>query len=70
VDRTRNSSDRHYDPTTILLHWITVGLIAALWVLGQTADLAPRGPARTGLWSVHVVLGLATALVLLTRIAW
>jgi cytochrome b561 len=70
VDRTRNSTDRQYDPTTILLHWITVGLIAALWVLGQTADLAPRGPLRTSLWSVHVVLGLATALVLLTRIAW
>ncbi len=66
----RNSNDRHYDPTTILLHWATVGLIAVLWVLGQTADLPPRGQFRTGLWSVHVVLGVATGFVLLTRIAW
>ncbi len=59
-----------YDPTTIWLHWITVGLVAVLWVIGQTADLAPRGPVRTGVWSVHVLLGLATGLVLLTRVAW
>ncbi len=59
-----------YDPTTIWLHWTTVGLIAILWLIGQTADLVPRGPIRTGLWSVHVVLGFATAFVLLTRVAW
>ena len=67
----RNHADApRYDPTTIWLHWITVGFIAALWVIGQTADWAPRGPFRTSLWSVHVVLGCATAFVLLTRIAW
>lgn len=49
---------------------MTVGFIVILWVIGQTADWAPRGPLRTGLWSVHVVLGLATGLVLLTRVAW
>jgi cytochrome b561 len=41
-----------------------------MWAIGQTADLVPRGPARTGLWSVHVLLGLTTGLVLLTRVAW
>lgn len=67
----RGSSDAaHYDPTTIWLHWITVGLIVVLWIIGQTADLAPRGPLRIGLWSVHVVLGFVTAFVLLTRVAW
>lgn len=59
-----------YDPITIWLHWLTVGLIVALWMIGQTADWAPRGPLRTSLWSFHVMLGFATGFVLLTRIAW
>jgi len=70
---TAYRSDRdvaRYDPTTIWLHWTTVGLIAVLWLIGQTADWMPRGPVRTGLWSVHVVLGLTTGAVLLTRVAW
>ncbi|MBN9007549.1 MAG: cytochrome b/b6 domain-containing protein [Rhizobiales bacterium] len=66
-------SDGHkerYDRTTIWLHWATVCLIAVLWVIGQTADWAPRGPFRTGVWSVHVVLGFIIGFVLLTRVAW
>lgn len=66
-------SDRdfaRYDPITIWLHWTSVGLIAALWFIGQTADWLPRGPVRTGMWSVHVLLGLLTGAVLLTRVAW
>ena len=35
-----------YDKTTIHFHWTTAGLIVALWVIGQTADWFPRGPAR------------------------
>ena len=60
----------HYDRTTIWLHWTTVGLIVVLWVIGQTADALPRGPVRSGVWSVHVLLGIATGFVLVTRIAW
>jgi cytochrome b561 len=64
------STDGRYDLPTIWLHWTTAGLIAVLWVIGQTADWAPRGPFRTGLWSIHVVLGFITGFVLLTRVAW
>jgi cytochrome b561 len=60
---------RKYDPATIWLHWITVGLILPLWIIGQTADWFPQ-PARMPIWSVHVLLGFAIALILLTRIAW
>jgi len=63
-------SAEHYDVTTVWLHWITVILVAVLWVAGQTADLIPRGPLRTGAWSIHVVLGFLTAFVLVTRVAW
>lgn len=45
-------------------------MIAVLWVIGQTAYWVPRGPFRTGVWSVHVVLGFITGLVLLTRVTW
>lgn len=64
------AKDARYDPTTIWLHWTMAGLIVVLWVIGQTADWAPRGPFRTGLWSVHVLLGFATGFVLLMRITW
>jgi cytochrome b561 len=59
-----------YDAATIYLHWTSVFLIVALWVIGLTADLLPRGALRNSAWSVHVLLGLATAFVLLTRVAW
>ncbi len=65
-----SSAVARYDPTTIWLHWVTVGLIVALWVIGQTGDWFPRGQLRNGIWSIHVTLGFATILVLLTRIAW
>lgn len=59
-----------YDPTTIWLHWLTVGAIVVLWLIGQMAEWLPRGPFRSGLWSVHVVLGFCTGFMLLTRVAW
>jgi cytochrome b561 len=63
-------NEGRYDPTTIWLHWTTVILIVVLWVIGQTADLLPRGPLRSSGWSVHVILGCVLAFVLFTRIAW
>ena len=66
----RKSDASRYDPTTIWLHWTTVGLVVVLWAIGQTAHLLPRGSFRAGAWSIHVALGLLTAFVLLTRVAW
>lgn len=66
----RDPTNGHYDPTTVWLHWTTVALVTILWVIGQTADWLPRGPFRSGVWSVHVILGFVLGFVLLTRIAW
>ena len=33
-----------YDRTTVSLHWITALFVAALWLIGQTADRLPKGP--------------------------
>jgi cytochrome b561 len=59
-----------YDPTTIALHWATAILVGTLWILGQTSDWWPAGPMRTFSWSMHVVLGIALAATLGTRIVW
>ncbi len=62
-------SDLRYDAGSIALHWATAGLIAALWLGGQTVDAL--GHAWTPLLrSVHIVLGLTLAVVLLVRITW
>src|ERR1700727_2050104 len=72
----QKSGSRHlavsekYDRTTISLHWITAGLVAVLWIIGQTADWLPDGPLNTDYWSIHVVLGFALAAVIAWRIIW
>jgi cytochrome b561 len=63
-------SDPRYDWATIWLHWLTVSVVAILWILGQVTNWLPRGPFRLGVWSTHVVLGLTLAVVLALRILW
>jgi cytochrome b561 len=58
-----------YDTPTIFLHWLTATLVVVLWIIGQTVDF-PRGVLRIDYRSVHVVLGVVLAGVLLTRLAW
>ena len=69
IDARLQRAAARYDPITVRLHWITVGLVAVLWGLGQIGDELPRS-LRGAAWSVHVVLGFTLALVLLTRIVW
>jgi len=59
-----------YDNRTIALHWMTSTLVIALWLLGQVIDWFPRGDSRVAARSVHILLGVALALVLLLRIWW
>jgi len=59
-----------YDRRTILLHWLTAGLVVALWGIAQIIDVFPNGPLRVDARSVHITLGVALIVVLITRIAW
>jgi len=59
-----------YDPVTIRYHWLTVVLIALLWIGGQTIDLFPKGPLRVDAQSVHILLGCVLAIVIVARILW
>ncbi|ACK49145.1 cytochrome B561 [Methylocella silvestris BL2] len=58
-----------YDKTTISLHWASAGLIALLWIGGQTGDWFSGQPKLIA-WSTHVTLGFALTLVLVWRLVW
>lgn len=73
-DRARTAvtatSTLQYDGFSILLHWLTVALVATLWILGQTLSFFPKGAPREAALSTHIVLGMSVAVVLAVRIAW
>jgi cytochrome b561 len=58
-----------YDLNTILLHWLTAGLVAVLWVSEQAIGFFPKS-AQGGILSLHVTLGVVLALVLAARVIW
>lgn len=70
VRQPAGAQGSRHDPTTIALHWVTAFLVAVLWVIGQTVDFPPNGPLRVDYRSLHIVLGVALAIVLLLRLAW
>ncbi len=59
-----------YDGVSILLHWLTAGLVVILWTLGQTIDFFPKGPPKIDARSVHISLGATLGVVLLVRVLW
>ena len=69
-DRGAKMTKTVYDRTTIALHWVTAASVVVLWIIGQTADWIPDGPANTAVWSVHVVLGFMLTALLAWRIVW
>lgn len=70
IERSVKTSGTVYDRTTIALHWVTAVSVAILWIIGQTADWIPHGPANVAVWSVHVLLGFLLAGILAWRVAW
>ena len=59
-----------YDRLTIALHWFTAAVVAAQWVIGQAVQFFPRGPQQDDARSVHIVIGLGLAGLLLLRVLW
>jgi cytochrome b561 len=59
-----------YDGRTIVLHWLTAGLVALQWVGAHYIDAFPKGPLRVDARSVHIVVGLGLLTVVLARIVW
>lgn len=62
---------KRYDQLTIILHWLTVALVIALFALAETWGFLPHGnPFRKEFQSLHISLGILLAVVLLTRLGW
>ena len=61
---------QRHAPTTIALHWLTAALVVALWTIGKTIDLAPRGALRVDYRSLHMAFGVTLGVVLIVRLAW
>ena len=59
-----------YDDRTIHLHWVTAGMVALLWGIAEIIDLFPRGAPRIAVRSVHIILGLLLAAVVVRRLIW
>ncbi len=68
--RMTAASQLRYDRTTIALHWAVAVLVALIWGIAQIIDLFPRGPLRVDARSVHIVLGVALAGVMVIRVFW
>ena len=60
-----------YDRTTIVLHWLTVALVIALFALAEGWDFLQHGTLlRKELQSLHISLGILLAVVLAVRLGW
>lgn len=59
-----------YDTNTIMLHWLTAGLIVILWLSGQLTDIFGHGEPVIYTVSFHATLGVALGLVLVVRVIW
>ncbi|HEY9345873.1 MAG TPA: cytochrome b/b6 domain-containing protein, partial [Inquilinus sp.] len=58
-----------YDRATILLHWLTAGLVVTLFLLAEGWGFVPRDIRKAG-QSLHISLGILLAAVLVTRLLW
>ncbi len=58
-----------YDSRTKYFHWLTAGLIVAMWGLAQIIDLFGRDVA-VAIRSTHIVLGVALVVIYARRLIW
>jgi cytochrome b561 len=65
-----NSKRGDFDPITQLLHWLTTGLVLAVFVLAFSIDLATSRASHTAFLQFHRSVGLTIWVVTLVRLAW
>lgn len=65
-----DTTETHYDGRTIFYHWTIAALVVVQWVEGQLIGYMPRGPLRTDVWSLHIVVGVVLGVLLIGRIVW
>ena len=57
-----------YDRTTVVLHWLSVVLVAALWLGPQLVETLTPPSFQAGLRSSHIALGGLLGVVLIVRL--
>ena len=65
-----DAKQRVFDPTTRLLHWLTVGLITLVFVLVFSIELATSKASHTALLQLHRSFGVTVWAVTLVRLVW
>ena len=64
-----NTSQR-YGAVVQVLHWATVVLVVAAWLLGTFGDDLPRGAARDAGLYIHMTAGLTVIAIVVLRMLW
>lgn len=64
------STVQTYDSKTIFYHWLSAGIVLALWLIGQNIDSFAKGDPRVMVRSIHIALGVLLGLVFLLRLKW
>ena len=59
-----------YTVVAILIHWLTVALVFALFALGWYMVDLPKGPARSYYFALHKSIGLGVFALLCVRMYW
>ena len=59
-----------YTLTSALFHWMTAGLIIALFIIGWGMVDLPRGPERSANFALHKSLGLSVLVLSVFRVIW
>ncbi len=67
---TNASPALKYTRVAMLLHWVMVLLVAALFVVGWLMVEQPKGPGRSYYFALHKSLGLCAFTLLCLRVAW
>jgi cytochrome b561 len=67
---THASPALKYTRVAMLLHWLTVVLVAALFVVGWSMVELAKGPQRSDYFALHKSLGLSAFALLWVRVAW
>jgi cytochrome b561 len=66
----RATTQEGYGPLPMVLHWITVVLLAIVWTLGTFGEELSEGSARDAGLAAHIWIGLVILVIAVVRIPW
>jgi cytochrome b561 len=64
------NTPQRYGAVVQMLHWATVILVVAAWLLGTFGDDLPRGAARDAGLYIHMTAGLTVIAIVVLRMLW